>query len=256
VTIANVLTGLGTALTPLFVGSLVSKGLWPVWPAVLIAAFACTFGVSVGWNAVDRATIRRPTRALFSRGLILFGSAALLYAFCEGAFSSWATTFAQHDRHFSLAAGEAALSGFWFALTGSRLLAAFATRLLRPRRAFVIFPIAIGAAFLLLPVWPTPALLVAGFVAGGVACSIVFPYAMSLALATMPGDKDRVAAVLVGALMAGEGLGTFTIGIVRTEGGLPLTEIYRCSSLVAFALAIVAAVAVRAGPASAVKSSR
>jgi fucose permease len=91
---------------------------------------------------------------------------------------------------------------------------------------------------------------------GGMACSIVFPYAMSLALAAMPDDKDRVAGALVAALMTGEGLGTFAIGTLRSDEHASLQDIYRLSAMVAFALAIVATLACRASPESAVNSSR
>ncbi len=256
VTIANVLTGLGTAVTPLLVGGLAIGGAWPIWPAVLVASFACVLVVSYQWNAPP-ATVRvSGTRRPIPRVLVLFGVAALLYAFCEGAFSSWATTFVHIDRGFSLTVGEAALSGFWLSLTGARLAAAFATRFFPPRRALATFPIAIGIAFLLLPAWNSAPFLVIGFVIAGIACSIVFPYAMSLALAATPDDKDRVASVLVAALMTGEGLGTFAIGALRSNGYASLSQVYRWSATVALALAIVAMLACRASPQSAVKSRR
>jgi fucose permease len=256
ITIANALTGLGTALTPLLVGTLVTRGLWPIWPAVLVVAFLSVLFLSLGWTAVQNTMDSRARRITMPRALVFFGAAAFIYAFCEGAFSSWATTFAQVDRRFSLATGEAALSGFWLALTGTRIVVALGARALQPRWAFPLFPVGIGVAFFLLPTWPTPALLVLGFIAGGMTCSIVFPYAMSLALFAMPDDRSRVAAVLVGALMAGEGLGTFIVGVLRTNAGLSLSEIYRWSAVVALALAIVALLPVKATPASAVKSSR
>ncbi len=256
ITIANVLTGLGTALTPLLVGTLVARGSWVVWPAVLLVAFSCVLLLTTGSARAPVGRGRSGKTKALSRGLVLFGVAALLYAFCEGAFSSWATTFAQVDRRFSLATGEAALSGFWLALTCTRIVAALLPRALEPRWAFRLFPVAVGVTFLLLPVWTTPPLLVLGFIMGGAACSIVFPYAMALAFRAMPSDKDRVAAVLVGALMAGEGLGTFSIGILRTNAGLSLSQIYRGSAAVALALAIVATLSVRVSPVNAVKSSR
>ncbi len=256
VTIANVLTGLGTAVTPLFIGGLVVRGLWPVWPALLAAAFVCVLVLSYGWKTPSVTTRGANIRRPISRALVLFGVAAVLYAFCEGTFSSWATTFVHVDRHLSLVTGEAALSGFWFALTATRLLMAFATRFFQPPLAFTTFPIAIAATLLLLPVWESAPLIVIGFIVGGVACSIVFPYGMSLALAAMPDDKDRVAGVLVAALMTGEGLGTFAIGAARSSGFASLPDIYRLSAVVAFALAIVATLARRASPESAVNSSR
>ena len=254
VTFANVLTGLGTSLTPLFIGAFVARGIWPLWPVVLALAFAAVLVLSVGWRTATPALVAR-TAAKVPRALLLFGGAALLYAFCEGAFSSWATTFAQVDRSYSLATGEAALAGFWLALTLTRVALALSSRFIPARIAFASFPFAIAAAFLALPLWRTPMLLVCGFILAGIACSIVFPYAMSLAFTAMPADENRVAGILVGALMAGEGFGTFAIGLLRSDLGVTLATIYRVAALVAFALAIVAILAVRSSPPSAVKES-
>ncbi len=254
VTFANVLTGLGTSLTPLFIGAFVARGIWPLWPVVLALAFAAVLVLSVGWRTAAPALVAG-TAAKVPRALLLFGGAALLYAFCEGAFSSWATTFAQVDRSYSLATGEAALAGFWLALTLTRVALALSSRFIPVRIAFAAFPFAIAAAFVALPLWRTPMLLVCGFILAGIACSIVFPYAMSLAFTAMPADENRVAGILVGALMTGEVFGTFAIGLLRSDLGVTLATIYRVAALVAFALAIVAILAVRSSPPSAVKES-
>ncbi len=254
VTIANVLTGLGTATTPLFIGGLAARGIWPAWPTALIVAFSCILIVSFGWRVAANAKAVGSSQPI-SRSLILFGLAALLYAFCEGIFSSWATTYVHVDRRFSLVTAEVALSGFWFALTVTRLVAAFTTRTLTPKIAIVAFPIAIGIALLLLPVWTSALSLILGFILAGVGCSIVFPYTMSLALAAMPAQKNRVAGVLVAALMTGEGLGTFAIGVLRSANGASLAHIYSWSACAAFALSIIAVLANKASPVSAVKSS-
>jgi fucose permease len=81
-----------------------------------------------------------------------------------------------------------------------------------------------------------------------VACSIVFPYAVSLALAALPGDADRTAAVMVAALITGEGIGTYLMGVLRTNAGLSLTQIYRVSACVAVTVAIAALLAVKMAP--------
>ena len=257
VTVANVLTGLGTALTPLLLAALIAHGVWIAWPIVLIVLFCAVVAASIGLRQAklptETAEPRKPGAGM--RTLALFGVTALLYALCEGTFSSWTTTFAHGERHLSLAIGEAALAGFWLALTAARILGALTARVLRPRPALVVFPLAIAAALLLLPLPQSDGWFIAAFVFAGVACSVVFPYAMSLALAALPSLGDRVAGVLVGALMTGEGIGTFAIGALHAHG-MPLATIYRWSSLVALALAIAAALAVRSSPASAVKTSR
>ncbi len=254
VTFANVLTGLGTSLTPLFIGAFVAHGIWPLWPVVLALAFAAIFVLSIGWHTTAPAHVARTKNAL-PPALLLFGGAALLYAICEGAFSSWATTFVHIDRSFSLATGEAALAGFWLALTLARVAFALSSRFIPARIAFAVLPLAIAAAFVLLPLWRTSLLLVGGFVLAGIACSVVFPYAMALAFAAMPADEARVAGVLVGALMTGEGFGTFAIGLLRSDAGMALATIYRAAAVVAFALAIVAILAVRSSPRKAVNAS-
>jgi len=246
VTLANVVTGLGTALTPLLVGALVTRGLWPLWPALLALAFAGVFVLSLGWSSETPAEHPRALPPV-SRALVFFALAALLYAVCEGVFSSWATTFTHVDRGFSLASGEAALAAFWLALTVTRLLAAFTTGTLSPRSAFVLFPLAIAAAFVALPLWSSAPALIAGFALGGVACSIVFPYSMALAFDAMPANESRVAGVLVGALMAGEGMGTFVVGVLHGLAGFTLAQVYGVAGGIAVVLALVAFVAVRAG---------
>ena len=253
VTLANVVTGLGTSLTPIIVGGFISHGAWWLWPAVLLAAFTLLFMLSLGWRQ-QRSSATRPPRE-FSRPLIIFGVAALLYAFCEGTFSSWATTFAHLDRGFSLTTGEAALTAFWLALTLTRLAAAFATRLIVPRVAIVVFPVLIAAAFFCLPLWHTATLLIIGFALGGIACSIVFPFAMSLALDVMRNDADLVAGVMVAALMTGEGFGTFVVGALHADLHISLPAIYRSAAVVALALAIASMLARSASPESAVKLS-
>ncbi|MBV9148442.1 MAG: hypothetical protein JO024_01150 [Candidatus Eremiobacteraeota bacterium] len=253
VTIANVLTGLGTSLTPIILGAFIFHHAWAIWPGILLAAFIVIFVSSLRWHeAKSTSSVATPSP---SRTLIAFGIAALLYAFCEGTFSSWATTFAHLDRGFSLATGEAALTAFWLALTLTRLFAAFATRVLTPKIAIVIFPILIAAAFFFLPLWRTPTTLVIGFALGGIACSIVFPFAMSLALGAMPSDADRVAGVMVAALMTGEGFGTFFVGALHADAHVSLAAIYRAAAVVALALAIAATLARSASPERALNRS-
>ncbi|HUZ49998.1 MAG TPA: hypothetical protein VMW12_09760 [Candidatus Dormibacteraeota bacterium] len=70
---------------------------------------------------------------------------------------------------------------------------------------------------------------------------------MSLAFDAMPADENRVAGVLVGALMAGEGMGTFAVGVLHGSAGFTLAQVYRVAGGTAVVLALVAFVAVRAG---------
>jgi fucose permease len=49
----------------------------------------------------------------------------------------------------------------------------------------------------------------------GAACSIYYPFVMSLSLARFPRQKTQVAGLVVAALMVGEGLGPYGLGLLQ-----------------------------------------
>ena len=85
------------------------------------------------------------------------------------------------------------------------------------------------AAFLLLPYADGPVLGVGLFALAGFACSAFFPLTIGLVAARFPDHVAWVSSMVIAALVAGVGLGTFVIGPLRAA--LPLTDLYRLWSL-------------------------
>jgi predicted MFS family arabinose efflux permease len=82
------------------------------------------------------------------------------------------------------------------------------------------------------------------FAVAGLACSAFLPLAISLAVARFPDSVAWVSAMLIAALMAGVGVGSWLIGAL--QAAYPLDTLYHLSSLYpALVLLLGAALLVR-----------
>ncbi|MHB1941541.1 MAG: MFS transporter [Acidiferrobacteraceae bacterium] len=224
VTLLNALIGAATALSPLILHVVARLGHWGWWPAILTAAF-----VFVAFGPLPAQERVRATRESWHRGMFLFALAVLLYAICEGSFGSWADLYISVDRGQGARYGALALSVFWGTMTAFRLLLALIPERWVSRRVFFLAaPIGIGVCFAAIPFLVHSGPLVAIFGAAGAACSIYYPFAMAFGLAAYPGQPTRIAGLIVAALMAGEGIGSFGLGPLQTL--IPLSRIYLFSA--------------------------
>ncbi|OYV77706.1 MAG: hypothetical protein B7Z66_03050 [Chromatiales bacterium 21-64-14] len=225
VTVLNAGIGGSTALSPLALHLAVNLLHWWLWPALLAAGFALLLATSSGMHiqgmpGSEVVTVgggETPSR----RPLILFGAAVLIYAICEGTFGSWAKIYLSVTHPFPARYGAWALSAFWGSMTLFRVgLGVLPQRWLSPAAQYQAAPVTIGLCFLAVSQLTSPWALVAAYAAAGAACSIYYPYAMSFALRCFPGAQTQVAGVLVAALMAGEGIGSYALGPLQSYVGL------------------------------------
>jgi len=170
----------------------------------------------------------------------LFTAIAVLYAFAEGTFGNWAVLYLQDVKHLPETVAATALSVFWAAIVGGRLLTSVLVLKLAPRYIWLSLPGLMMVAFLLLPYADTPVRGIAGFALAGLACSAFFP--LSVALATQRFEKHVpwVSSMLIAALMVGVGLGSYVIGVLRDA--VDMEQLYRLSTfypLVALLLGII-----------------
>ncbi len=237
VTLLNATIGAATALSPLLLSLFQTVYRWWLWPVVVAAGFVAAIGMSLALQHGPRA-VSPPAGEQRSRGAAaawLFAAAVLVYAVVEGTFGSWATLYVSDSHHLPARFGAWALSAFWGTMTAFRLgLGLVPARLVSPRQLYRLSPIAIAACFLILPFASTPWALVATYGAAGVACSIYYPYSMSFALEAHPRHQTRVAGLLVAALMAGEGIGSYAPGPL--QGRISLAHIYGLSAFWALPL--------------------
>lgn len=210
VTVLNAVIGGATAVSPLLLAIARAMGGWWLWPAAIGLGFLLLLVLP----RIDRGARggSRGLRATATQLPVVFASAVLLYAIAEGSFGSWISVYAD-ERGFPPHVGAWALAAFWGAMTLFRVLLGAATgRWLSPRRLYLLSPVAIGACFLGVAAVSAPAGLVFAFACAGAACSIYYPFTMSFALERFPGARTGTAGVLVAALMAGEGIGSWLPG--------------------------------------------
>ncbi len=211
--------GAGFSVGPLLVGGLVGAGHWVVFPGLVAAAALVLAAVSM------RAALASPPAADAQRrrgappGLVLlFGFVAVFYAFAEGTFSNWATVFLYEERAVSASMATLALSGFWAALTIGRVVIAGIVTRVASEKVWLGLPVAIAAAFLLLPLANGAASGIALFFFAGLACSGFFPLTVAIASRRFAGSEAIVSSLLTAALMLGVGAGSFALGALRPLG--------------------------------------
>lgn len=88
-------------------------------------------------------------------------------------------------------------------------------------------PVLMAVVFLLLPFADSAVLGIGLFSLAGLACSAFFPLTIALASERFPGHIPWVSSMMIAALMAGVGLGSFVIGPLRDW--LRLEQLYQLS---------------------------
>lgn len=224
VTLLNAVIGGATALSPLILSTLQARWNWSAWPLMLAIGFAVAWLPRLPEAGDD-------TRSVFwPRGFLPFALVVLIYAICEGSFGSWASVYLSVDRHLGNPAGTFALSAFWGSMTLFRSgLAPLPERWVSRRSLLLASSVGIAVCFAVLPWMSGFWTLVGAFALAGAACSIFYPFAMSLSLARFPLQQTQVAGLVVAALMVGEGLGSYGLGLL--QHGLRLDRIYLASAL-------------------------
>ncbi len=230
----HTLLGLGLMVGPLLADGFDRAGWWIGFPLSLL-------GLSV-FLALVAATVRLPQAAesdsahrvdtnppLSSGPFWTLAAIAVLYAFAEGTFSNWAVIYLREAKALPAGVAALALSVFWGAMVAGRSLVALLVIRIAPLTIWLALPVLMIAAFLLLPAASTPALGLGLFALAGLACSAFFPLTITLASERFPEHVAWVSSMLIAALMAGVGLGSFVIGSSRDW--LSLEQLYPLSAV-------------------------
>lgn len=250
----HTLLGAGLALGPVAAGGFLDLGIWAGFPLSLAAACLALAGLvtvlALPAPAVAYEAGRPPLRA---PAFWLFAAIAVSYAFAEGTFSNWAVVYLHEARGLSPMTAGLALSVFWGALVAGRLLASVLVLHLPARSLWLGLPVLMIGTFLLLPHAAGPASGLALFALAGLACSAFFPLTIALAGERFPGQGAWVSSLLIAALMAGVGLGSFVIGPLREF--LSFEQLYRLSALYPLLALLLALGIGRPAPAGAARSA-
>lgn len=239
--------GIGLASGPLLVGWFVMRGLWIGFPLLLLAISLLLLLATLTVNLARsepaqtgheaQTTQIHPIRLL---GFWAFAAIAILYAFAEGTFSNWSVIYLHEVKHLPEMTAALALSLFWAAMAGGRLLVSAIVTRIPAQRVWLSLPLLMVSAFLALPYANTPVVGVGLFALAGLACSGFFPLTIGLSSTRYPHHVAWVSSMMVAALMVGVGLGSFIVGPLRDW--LSLEQLYQVSAvypLMALVLAVL-----------------
>lgn len=246
---AHTLIGLGLATAPLLAAPLIAAGQWPRLP--LLLALACAAIAAAGHftrlprpaDAASAATAPPARPPVGAPQFWLFATITVLYAFAEGTFANWAVIYLRDGKGLPEMIAGLALSAFWGAIVIGRLVIALLVVRVPARSIWLSLPVLMIVAFWLLPHAGSAATGIGFFALAGIACSAFLPLTISLAAERFPDAVAWVSSMLIAALMAGVGIGSWLIGALQAI--LPLEGLYRWSSAYPAAVLVLAWAALR-----------
>jgi MFS family permease len=246
----NALLGLGTALAPIFASVFVGLGIWwglPVLMSGLTLALLLfslrlplpdkvSAGANVSNKSVAQGTSRVPAR------FWIYAAFALLYGICETLNGNWATVYLSSSLGASTTLASMALTVFWVAVTGGRVLFANIEKWLPQRWTYRLLPLLIAGAFIITASVPNthPVLALVSFGLAGLGCSALLPLVISFGQEELTTITASVAGGLIGFYQMGYGVAAFGVGPLQTWAKLSLSEIYAGAVAFPILLAILA----------------
>jgi predicted MFS family arabinose efflux permease len=229
----NALLGLGTALAPVFVAIVVGLGIWWGMP-LAVGAFIAVLILASLPLPLRAAVAVSAQRSSSGSQFRMFAAFALLYGVVETLNGNWSIIYLSHTLGASAALASLALTLFWAAATGGRILFAAIERVLPARATFRLLPLVVAVAFVGIALLPhAPGVLgPLAFALAGFGCSALLPLMISL------GRRAASAGQLIAFYQMGYGLAAFGAGPAESHAGL--RSIFGGGAIVAMALATLA----------------
>jgi predicted MFS family arabinose efflux permease len=238
--------GVGLASGPLMVGWFVMHGLWIGFPLLLVIISLLLLFATLtvhppqdGAGKTEQQVETAQIHPIRLPGFWIFAAIAILYAFAEGTFSNWSVIYLHEVKHLPEMTAALALSLFWAAMAGGRLLVSALVARIPAQRVWLLLPLLMISAFLALPYANTGLVGVGLFALAGLACSGFFPLTIGLSTTRYPHHVAWVSSMMIAALMVGVGLGSFIVGPLREW--LPLEQLYQVSAVYPLAALVLAA---------------
>jgi fucose permease len=226
--------GAGLAAGPLLAGFSSTAGTWVAFPALLATLCLLLAGASLvvalpkAETSVSDGVVaeRRPVGEI---AFWLFVATVVLYAIGEGTFGNWALLYLSEERGLAPAAAALALSAFWGALTGGRVVVSLLLLRVPARPIWASAPLLMISAFLIVPLVRTANGGALAFAWAGLACAACFPLTLSLATRRYATHGPWIASMMMAAVMSGVGFSSLAIGPLRAH--IALARLYPLSAL-------------------------
>jgi MFS family permease len=246
----NALLGLGTALAPIFATIFVGLGFWWGLPLLMggLTLALIFFSLRLPLHDGEAASANKSKVAVHSTPsemparFWLYAAFALVYGICETMNGNWATVYMSTSLGASITASSMALTLFWVAVTGGRVLFAVIEKQCPPRWTYRALPVLLALAFVATAAVPKGQVVFAilSFGLAGLGCSALLPLVISFGQEELTTMSASVAGGLIGFYQMGYGVAAFGVGPLQTYAGLSLGGIYRLTALFALALTALA----------------
>jgi len=227
--------GIGQAGAPIALALFLLLDRWWLAPISVMAALITLMVLSVRLPMQLSTEVQQASRAnrRLPRRIWIFAVIALLYGISESTFGNWSPIFLHEERGLSLAEAGLALSVFWGMVTAGRVGLSVIALWMKTEVLYVISPVLIVAAFLTVPSLDGTLPNILGLALAGLACSYFFPLSISFASTEAPESASATSGLMISSIMAGTGIGTYSVGAIRNSFDIPLSTIFRLSSLYA-----------------------
>ena len=245
----NALLGVGTALAPIFAIVFVGLGIWwglPVLMSALTLALLF-FSWMLPLNDPPRPAKAAATASAIKRNGVparfwLYAAFALVYGICETLSANWAPVYLSAGLGASTALASMALTVFWGAVTGGRVLFAAIEKWCPPQLTYRLLPLLIALAFLAAAFTPKayPFLAIISFGLAGLGCSALLPLVISFGQEELTSMTAAVAGGIIGFYQMGYGIAAFGVGPLQAVAKLSLASIYCGAAAVGVGLAALA----------------
>jgi len=221
--------GIGLTAGPLLVSATVALGVWLCFPACLLA-ICLGLLVVTGRVGLPAAPVPATPGAgpVTSPAFWLFAAITFLYAIAESTYSNWAVIYLSEEKGLSVATASLGLAAFWAALCAGRIVVGALVIRLPAEHFIVVLPLLMAGASLLLPGANTAGRGLALFGLAGLGCSAFYPLTIGLASRRFPDHVAWVTAMTFAALVAGIGVGSFLVGVLRAQ--MDLAHLYSWSA--------------------------
>jgi MFS transporter, FHS family, glucose/mannose:H+ symporter len=252
VLVLNALLGLGTALAPVLVATVVAVGAWWLLPVavacvlVVISAIALTQPLQTpSAPTAGRGGPMSTNWRSLPRRFWLYTSLVFLYGIVEALNGTWATLYLSGERGVSPRGASLALTAFWAMVTIGRVLIAAISRRATASKVYVGLAIFLAIAFQIASrVHGEPEGIMA-FAMTGLACSAILPLSISFGGDEFPYLSALVAGELIAFYQLGFGIAAFGTGPLKDLAGFSLAAIFSSGSVIAAVMGIVALFVIR-----------
>lgn len=233
--ILQFLVGLGTSASPLMMSLAGDVHHWMYVPGIIVLAVVFSFIAFLCISLPKEQFFELPAKLRIPAKLWMFFGVIVLYGFIEGTFGSFGTILLK-GRGLSNSEASLGLSLFWGGIAVNRLLFGVFARKHDLSLVYLLSPIGVGAAIVLLLIfsgagWILSVMFLTGFFMGS-----IFPGTIGWGTVEFPTLTVMVSGFLMAANQVGTGIVTNVLGHFTSRASFILEALVVLAALICISL--------------------